>query len=211
MVNLLIFTLIVIGIQVFRLFWAFQKNQKLKHAVHKRQQEIAYLASLTSHAVNEDESIQEFFPKHLNLMKETVNWNYLSVFRLDEQKQVLIIRFTGYLPNWYMEELGNKVLVKVGDASVGRAVSLKQPVTINTATVDPRFSNVKIYAGETGYRSLTCCPVMGMFKTYGGFCAYSAYVNIFTAHDSQFLFTCANYYGGILEYKLLERFYERKD
>jgi hypothetical protein len=193
-------------VQSIRLCLEEIKTQKLKNAVNKRKNELKYLKSMTTNALAENSSIQEFFPKQLNLLRETVNWNYHSMFRLDEKRQVVIIRFTGYLPEWYMEELGNKVLVKIGDAAIGRAVALKQAVTINTATMDPRFASMKIYSGETGYRSLTCCPVIGRFKTYGGFCAYSKFVNIFTAHDAQFLSTCSNYYGGILEYKLLQAY-----
>ena len=208
-INCILSVLSVIAIiQLVRLVWESRKTRKLNIAVLKRHQELSYLSTMTTHAVSEASSIQEFFPKQLNLLKETVNWSYHSIFRLDEKRQVVIIRFTGYLPDWYMEELGNKVLVKVGDAAVGRSISLKQAVTINTATMDPRFANVKIYSGETGYRSLTCCPVIGRYKTYGGFCAYSKYVNIFTAHDAQFLATCSNYYGGILEYKLLLAYIE---
>src|SRR6476659_6716319 len=100
-------------IQSIRLCLQGIKTQKLKKAVNKRKNELKYLKSMTTNALAENSSIQEFFPKQLNLLRETVNWNYHSMFRLDEKRQVVIIRFTGYLPEWYMEELGNKVLVKV--------------------------------------------------------------------------------------------------
>ncbi|MBI2021259.1 GAF domain-containing protein [Candidatus Daviesbacteria bacterium] len=140
----------------------------------------------------------------MNKLKEELGWTFHSIFRLDEERQVVVIRFTGYLPDWYMSELSSKVLVRVGDASVGRAVATKQPATINTANTDPRFRNVQSLTGQTGYKSLSCYPLMGSIKTHGGFCTYSAYENIFSLNDVQFFSTCSNIFGAFLEQKLLE-------
>lgn len=195
--------LAVLAVEITRLTLIRKKNNKSKTSLQKREKELFYLAYLTEKGVLEQSGVEQAFPAYLNKLKETIGWMYHSFFRLDEETQLLPIRFTGYLPNWYMEELSTKLLVKVGDACVGRAVTTKQPATVNVTSVDPRFQNVTSLSERSGYRSLSCFPVMGSLKNYGGFCAYGQEENIFTMHDTQFLLIVANLYGAILEKKLL--------
>lgn len=203
MVIILIISLLILLEELIRFLVLRNKYQKRLFSKDKIEKEFQYLSILTTSAIRDNTQILEFFPKHLNLLKEMVNWTYHSMFRLDEETQLLTIRFTGYLPEWYMSVLAGKVLIKVGDASVGRAVATKQPTTINSANTDPRFKSVTPIAGQTGYKSLSCYPLLGKLKTHGGFCTYSAYENIFSLSDIQFLSTCANFFGAILDYKLL--------
>lgn len=203
--------LTILSIQVFRLYFVLKRVQKAANSLLKREKELHYLDFLTSSALNDRTSIQEGFPKYLNYLRETLNWTYHSIFRLDELQQVLIIRFTGNLPEWYMKQLSTKVLVRVGDASVGRAVSTKQPVTINTASNDPRFKSVSYYTTKPGYKSLSCYPLVGRIKTHGGFCTYSEHENIFTLHDTQFFLTCSNIMAAILENRLLNDYLKGKN
>lgn len=202
---IVIIAVLTIG-ELIRIFVSLRKGNLVLQALIKRQSELKYLDFLLNAAISDKKSIEESFPLYLNTLRETVGWTYHSLFRLDEEEQVLPIRFTGYLPDWYMEDFAKKIRVRVGDVSVGRAVSSKQPVTINVTAVDPRFNNVKSLLGHVGYQSLTCCPAIGKLKTYGGFCTYSAYKNIFTLHDTQFLLTCSYLYATILENKLLQKY-----
>ena len=192
-------------LQSLKLYRMFRKNRTAKSSFVKRTQELNYLHFLTKLSISDKRSLEERFNHYLNYLKESLNFTYHSIFRLDDERQVLIIRFTGYLPKWYMEELSTKVLVRVGDASVGRAVATKQPATINAANFDPRFKSIKSLAGDTGYLSLSCYPLIGTLKIYGGFCAYSSRENRFTLHDTQFFLTCANIYAAIIENSLLEK------
>lgn len=205
MITLVTILLIIVVAMLIRLFLFLQKNNTISQALLKRQKELKYINLLVTAATFENKSIEESFPVYLNTLREIVGWTYHSLFRLDEEKQVLPIRFTGYLPEWYMKDFSTKILVRVGDVSIGRAVSTKQPVTLNAAAVDPRFKDVRSLVGHVGYQSLNCCPIIGKLKTYGGFCTYSAYKNIFTLHDTQFLLTCSNLYAIILENKLLQK------
>lgn len=200
---------VAVAVELIRIFISLRKDRLALQALVKRQKELKYLNFLITAAISENKSIEESFPGYLNTLRETVGWTYHSLFRLDEEKQVLPIRFTGFLPDWYMQDFATRVQVRVGDVSVGRAVSSKQPVTINVTAVDPRFTDVKSLLGHVGYQSLTCCPAIGKLRTYGGFCTYSAYKNIFTLHDTQFLLTCANLYAAILENKLLQNYLEK--
>lgn len=199
---------LILIVDLIRVYLLWQKNNKAAEVLIKRQKEIDYLNFLIDDGLSNNKSIEETFSSYLNTLKETVGWTYHSLFRLDEEKQVLPIRFTGYLPAWYMEELSVKMQVRVGDISIGRAVATKQPVTINAAKVDPRFQDAASLVNQTGYQSLTCCPMIGKLKTYGGFCTYSAFKNIFTLHDTQFFMVCANIYAVILEDKLLQDYLE---
>ncbi len=194
--------LLVITVELARIYFKIRKNQQVEVILAHRQKEFKYLGFFTKDALMTDEPIQKSFPRYLNTLKESLNWDFHSIFRLDEDRQVVIARFTGYLPDWYMEELSTKVLVKVGDASVGRAIATKQPVTINVAIQDPRFKTVQSYTGA-GYKSLSCYPLMGRLKTHGGFCTYSAFENIFTLHDTEFFLTLANLYAAFLENRLI--------
>lgn len=203
------FIIIVLGVSIaesLRLYLLIKKNKSVIKEVNKRVSELAYLLYLTSSAISEDLPIDKAFPMYLNRLKETVGWMYHSFFRLDEENQVLPLRFTGYLPDWYVEELSTKMLVKVGDASAGRAVSTKQPVAINVTSVDPRFQNVTSFSERTGYKCVSGYPVMGRLKVHGSFCAYGSKENMFTLHDTQYLLTVANLYGAILENKLLTNY-----
>jgi len=198
-------------IELVRVFLLWKKNRRALSALVKSQEELGYLSFIFSEVFAQKYPVEVIFPKLLNRLRESLGWTYHSIFRLDEERQLMIVRFTGYLPDWYMEKFSTKVLVKVGDAAIGRAVSTSQPVIINASIVDPRFKSVTQVAQQTGYKSLTCCPMIGRLKVYGGFCAYSQYENIFTLHDSQFLLTCAYLYGAILETILLQEYLKKKD
>lgn len=187
-----------------------KKKGRIFVSRNKRSKELQYIRELTSEVLSNNSSIQSFFPAHLNKLIDEAGWIYHSIFRLDEETQVMPIRFTGHLPDWYLKEFSSKILVKVGDACVGRAAAIKQPVTINAATSDPRFINVRSVPGEAGYRSLTGCPMIGRLKVYASFCTYGAYENMFKVHDIQFLFTIANLYGAILDLKLIQNYIEAK-
>lgn len=206
MVILVALLLVMIIIDSIRLVLSVRANDSLSQGFLKRQKELSYLNILTDSSVNEKDSIEKSFSRYLNTLKEIVGWTYHSIYRLDETKQILVIRFTGYFPDWFMKEMSSKVSIKVGDAAVGRVVSSKQPVTVNAAFSDPRFKDVTSILGEVGFSSLTCCPLIGRLKTYGGFCTYSAYKNMFTVHDTQFLLTSANIFAAFLENKLIKNY-----
>lgn len=204
MVIVLVVTIsVALAVEGVRLYLLMKTNHKSKNGLNKREKELFYLDYLTQKGIFDQDRIELAFPAYLNKLKETVGWMYHSFFRLDEENQILPIRFTGYFPDWYMQELSTKLLVKVGDASVGRAVATKQPVAINVTSVDPRFQNVTSFPERAGYKSVSCYPVIGRLKTLGGFCAYGKDENMFTLHDTQYLLTVANFYGAILENKLL--------
>lgn len=202
---LLVFLFFVIA-ELIRFYFKVRKNQQIGVILTHRQKEFKYLGFFAKDILITNEPIQKSFPRYLNTLKESLNWDFHSIFRLDEDRQVVIARFTGYLPDWYMEELSTKVFVRVGDASVGRAVATKQPVTVNVVAQDPRFKNVTSFSNRTGYKSLSCYPLIGRLKTHGGFCAYSAFENIFTLHDTEFFLTLANLYGAFLESRLISEY-----
>lgn len=204
MVTIIITAILIVAVvEGIRLYFLLKKNKKSNNVLNKRKNELFYLAYLTQKGVSDQDSIKKSFPAYLNKLKETVGWMYHSLFYLDEENQVLLIRFTGYLPDWYIEELSTKMLVKVGDASAGRAISTKQPVAINVTSVDPRFQNVTSFSQRSGYKCVSGYPVIGRLKVFGSFCAYGKDENMFTLHDTQYLLTVANLYGAILEKKLL--------
>lgn len=203
MVSLEILWLLILIFECIRFFLIFRKLVKYDKASEKFKKELNFLYALMEDGVSNNHLISEQFTFYLNHLRDSLGWSYHSIFRLDEQKQLLVIRFTGYLPDWYMRDLAEKVFIKVGDASVGRAVSTKQPATINTTNNDPRFKSVKSLDTRTGYKSLSCYPMIGKLRTYGGFCTYSSYENIFTLYDTQFLMTTSNILTSILETKLL--------
>lgn len=212
MVNtILVIIFIALIVESIRLFFIWRKGQKALLALGQREKELSYLSSVIEESFSQRWAVETIFPKLLNSLRESLGWTYHSIFRLDEDKQLVVVRFTGYLPDWYMKEFSTKVLVKVGDAAIGRAVATGQPVTINASLVDPRFKSVRSVAVMTGYKSLTCCPLIGKLKTHGGFCTYSQYENIFTLHDRQFLLTCSYLYGAILEMILLQEHLEKGD
>lgn len=194
---------IILAVIVARLIFLFKRNQKASNILSKREREINYLNLLLGQAVFDTRSIQDSFPEYLNRLKEIVGWTYHSIFRYDEINQLIIARFTGYFPDWYIEQFSKKVLVRVGDASAGRAVSSKQPATLNSAIVDPRFKSVIGIAKQISYKSLSCCPMIGRLKVYGSLCTYSDFENIFETHDVQYLLTCANIYAAIIEIRLI--------
>lgn len=206
MVTILLVFLFFVTVELLRFYFKIRKNKQLEVLLTQRQKEFRYLSFFTKDVLITDEPIQKSFPRYLNTLKENLNWDFHSIFRLDEDRQVVIARFTGYLPDWYMEELSTKIFVRVGDASVGRAVATKQPVTINVATQDPRFKNVQSFPGRTGYKSLSCYPLIGRLRTHGGFCVYSAFENIFTLHDTEFFLTLANLFGAFLESQLINEY-----
>lgn len=208
--SVLVFVIIVFCVQFARIYYIFSKSKRAEDATKKRVSEIKYLSYLTSEAANGQKSLQDCFNLYLDRLKEIVGWDYHSMFILDDSTQTLKARFTGYLPSWYIEQFSKKVLVKVGDAAVGRAAAIKQPVTINTASTDPRFSSVSAITNQIEYKSLTCVPVLGKLRVYGGFCAYSKYLNIFRSHDAQFLLTCGQLFGAIVENKLISQYLIQK-
>lgn len=212
MVNVvLVIVFIILIVEAVRLFIFWKKDRKAWLVLGQREKELAYLSSVIEETFSQKWTVETLFPKLLNSLRENLGWTYHSIFRLDEDKQLVVVRFTGYLPDWYMKEFSTKVLVKVGDAAIGRAVATGQPVTINASLVDPRFKSVRSVAVMTGYKSLTCCPLIGKLKTHGGFCTYSEYENVFTLHDRQFLLICSYLYGAILEMILLQDYLERRD
>lgn len=192
--------------ELFRLVLTFKKRRGVLNLLKKKRNQIDYLSYVLDRFTGKQLVIAESFPNFLNFLREMLGFTYHSIFRLDEEKQCLLIRFTGDLPEWYMEELSSKVLIRVGDAAVGRAVATKQPVTLNKANLDPRFFSMKPLVKQTGYRSLSCYPLIGKLRIHGGFCAYSAYENIFTLGDTQFFMTLTNYLAAILEDNLLQNF-----
>lgn len=192
--------------ELLRLYSFSKKNKQTTLAVIKRQNSLHYLDFLTSESLKSQESIENAFSKYLNYLRKTISWKYHSLWRLISEQQVVTIRFTGGLPEWYMGELGRELLIKVGDASIGRAVATKQPVTINVAEEDPRFTNLKTYGTRAQYRSLSCYPLVGKHRTLGGFCAYGKDINMFTLHDIKFLLTCANLYAIVVENMLFDKY-----
>lgn len=201
--------LMIVLVQIVRLYLLNKKEQKILSQLTNRHKELNYLNLLTSAALSDKSTLEQILPKYLNVLKEQLGWTFHSIFRLDEERQLLTIRFTGYLPDWYMEELSTKVFIRVGDASVGRAVSTKQPAIINVANQDPRFKDVLSLTGRTGYKSLSCYPLAGRIKTYGGFCTYSEFENIFTLSDISFFTTVSNIFAAIIENKLLESYLKK--
>jgi GAF domain-containing protein len=210
MVTITLILLILVGVELAIVLNFIYQKARVDQVLKKRTSELDYLKFLTTQIMGEEQSIEGAFKKYLDYLHELVGWRYHSIFRLDEERQVLVIRFTGNLPDWYMKDLSTKVLVKVGDASVGRAVANKQPVTINVASTDPRFQNVSSLTKATGYNSVSCYPLNGKIKTHGGFCAYSEHENIFSLHDTQFLLTCANLFAAILDSKLFQNYLSKK-
>lgn len=210
MVSISIALLILVFISLLRLYSGIKKKQEILAVKNKRFKELEYINELTGDVLKHNTSIQDFFPFYLDKLIGDVGWRYHSIFRLDEENQVMPIRFTGHLPDWYLRDFSSKILVKIGDACVGRAAAIKQPVTINAANTDPRFASVQSVAGHTGYRSLTGCPMIGRLKVYASFCTYGVYENMFKVHDIQFLFTIANLYGAILDLKLIQNYIEAK-
>lgn len=196
-VSILLFVL-MFGV-CFRIVYLFNLSKSIDQSLTRRRKEYEYLRFLSGYVVSKEVCLEVSGGQWLDRLKETVGWDYHSMFRLDYASQTLPIRFTGYLPEWYMEELSKKVLVKVGDAAIGRAVYTKQPATINIAHADPRFTNVSTYAQRTGYRSLSCYPVIGSLMTYGGYCTYYRELNGFGRYDVQFLLICAHWYGMMIE------------
>lgn len=190
-------------IQLIRLFITMRIGMKSKELILKRSSELAYLSVLLSQVNKDNQTMDEYFSLCLNQLREKVGWTYHSIFRLDEQKQLLSIRFTGGLPKWYMEELGTKFFTKVGDLASGRAVATNQPVMINDADDDPRYVNGRGWLKDAGYHAVAAIPMRSPLKTYGAFCTYSRHRNVFTMHDIQFFTTCANFYTAIMENKLL--------
>lgn len=213
MQNIVIYILIfvILLIQSIRLYNAFKKKEKVVKELVKRKKEINYFNFLTTSMIFNNEELGTILPQYLNRLRDELRWKYISFFRLDEKTQTIPIRFTGYLPKWYMEELSTKVLVKVGDAAAGRVISTKQPVIINVTRGDPRFENVQSYPVRAGYRSMSCYPVMGAVKTHGSCCIYDEHENSFTIHDTQFLSTCINLFGVFLENKLLLNYINQKN
>lgn len=203
MVIALIISLIFIVILALRLGILLYKDIRLSNKLLYRNKEFLYLKDILEDSAVNKNSINQIFPAYLNKLKEDLGWSYHSIFRLDEDTQLLTIRYTGYLPDWYMKELSEKIFIKVGDASIGMAVATKQPATINTARIDPRFQSVTPIAVRTGYKSLSCYPLIGKLKTYGGMCTYSNQLNIFTLHDTQFFMTVANVLAIFLENRLM--------
>ncbi len=197
-------------LQIYRYLSLIFRYRRALRSLHKKSQELKYLVFINQLAVTDEQPIDQCLTRGLNTLRDMVGWTYHSIFRLDENRQVLIIRFTGYLPDWYMEKLSTSFLVKVGDLAVGRAVATKQPATINVAYEDPRFRSGRPWASSTGYRSLAGYPMIGKLKTYGSFCTYSIYENIFTVHDTLFFMTCANNFTSILENKLLLSFIKQR-
>lgn len=207
MVIILAAALVVIVVQLIRLYLMARKNNLGKQAALKRQKEFSFLSFITSSALSEDKPITEIFPKIANAYVDMLmGWKFHSIWRLDESRQVLIIRFTGYLPAWYMEELSVRTFIKVGDACIGGTVASKQPLTINIASLDPRFGKVSQLPAKAGYRSLTGAPMMGRLKIYGGINSYSALANVISLHDEQFFMIVGNLYAAILENKLLNNY-----
>lgn len=205
---IILFTIlsIIVVVELIRLFLFLQKNNIVSQALLKRQKELSYINFLIGSDLLDKNSIDIAFPKFLDILKETVGWTYHSIYRLDESNQILIIRFTGYLPDWYMEEMSTKALIKVGDVSLGRSVATKQVVTANSVPTDPRFKDTSSLIKDAGIQAVTCCPIIGKLKTYAGFCTYSSRANVFTLHDAQFLLTCANIYSIFLENKLIKNY-----
>lgn len=203
MVITLTFLLIILGFHVIRHIRIVLRNQRAYYSYQRRIDELKYLKDITEDALNNNQPLKQLLPEMLNHLRELFKWKYHSIWRLDEKEQVVRIRFTGNLPKWYMRELSEEWLIRVGDASIGRAVSTKQPVTVNIAADDPRFTSVKSYASRAGYRSLSCYPLIGHIKTHGGFCTYGEEVNLFKIHDINFLLTCANIFATIIENKLI--------
>lgn len=213
MVNIILTIISLVLLEEFWRLLKIVKNAKnAKNAAAKRVQELAYLNYLTGQSISNTESVDKSFPEFLNKLKELVGWMGHTLWRLDENNQMLIIRFTGYLPQWYMDLLSTQLLVKVGDGTVGRAVATKQPVIVNSARSedDPRFSRFTQLPTKTGYNSLAGHPVLGRIKTYGALCSYGLKENTFKLHDAQFLLICAYLLGAILENKLLEEYSSKK-
>lgn len=203
----IIYTLLITTMVFISLRWylSYRRFLNSEQALLARKKELGYLLSIIKEANETDQTLEERFTRNLNRLRDELNWSYLSIFRLVDERQILVIRFTGYLPNWYMEDLSKRVFVKVGDASVGRAVSTKQPAIVNSAEVDPRFQNVTAFAQNTGYKSLSCYPLMGRTKVIGGFCAYSVKEAAFSLHDIEFLLTVSNLFTAIIENDLLAK------
>ena len=194
--------MLVLG-ELIRYLFELGNQKRLSKTLDRRKRELSYLSFITSHALSKNDPIDQSFNLYLDDLRERIGWKFHSLWRLDEEKQVVRIRFTGGLPDWYMKELSDQWLIRVGDASIGRAVSTKQPCTVNLAEVDPRFKNVSSYGERADYHCLSCYPLIGKLKTHGGFCTYGTHQNMFSLHDVKFMLTCANLYASILEDKLL--------
>lgn len=207
MVALLVLGLFVAAAEFIRLYFLQMKKNKAEKALIKKTNEIYYLLLLTGDAARNKKTIEESFTEYSNAVVEVVDWKFHSIWRLDEDKQVLYLRFTGHLPDWYIKAFSiGQTGIKVGDACIGETVATKQPLTINDAANDPRFKNINKLPLQTGYQSLTGNPIMGRLRTYGGINTYSDKINAFNLHDEQFLMIVGNLLGMVLENRLLEKY-----
>lgn len=183
-----------------------KKNGKLEDVLKRRRAEFQFLNYFSKDALLSNEKPVSKFKVYMDNLKTDLGWTYHAIFALDEERQVLVIKSTGGFPDWFMEELRTKFLVKVGDTAAGIAVSTKQPIVINKAIEDPRSKSIKQYAENLGFKSMSCYPIIGKLKTYGGFCTYSNLENIFTIHHTEYFMVLSNLLGAFLENKLLEEY-----
>lgn len=175
---------------VLAVFWSklFKEinldNSKIRELETKQR----VLGEIINLILSENTDLDLLMQKIFEVSHNNLDWRAYGLFELDERTQTLILRASYGLTNLYVETLRDYVKVKVGDASVGRAVATRSPAVINNVFDDPRFTSVLPFATEGGYKGLMAIPLIGKKgRVYGSFTVYSKEMNQIVSEDVSFM------------------------
>ncbi|MBI3920313.1 MAG: GAF domain-containing protein [Armatimonadetes bacterium] len=120
--------------------------------------------------------------------KDLIQVDTCAIFFLEERtKELTIVRSAGLT-----EDFVRNVRFKVGEGSVGRAVSDRRAIAITDVAVDPNYSELEMLSRQEGYYSVLSVPLLGPERVFGGIEVYSSERRQFTEDEVRLLSIFAN-------------------
>ena len=140
-----------------------------------------------SRAVVSNRYLEEILSLVVGLTAEVVGSKICSLMLLDEKKQELVIQATQSLSEAYR----SKPPIKVGESVSGRAVQMRQAITVRDVKAEPGYKYPEI-AREEGLTSLVAVPMRLKDRVIGVLNCYTTEERTFTAEEIQLLQGVAN-------------------
>lgn len=158
-------------------------------ALLRRFEELTILHRI-SLAANSGVGVDQVLQNAVRIMEQTLPYQHLSVFLVDEESETLIIGagfgigFEGVLHR----------RVRVGDGVTGHVVRSGAPLLVNDVSTEPRF--IRCVAAT---RSELCVPMKCGQRVIGGVNVESTEAHAFGSHDVLFLTALANQLAMVVE------------
>ncbi len=189
----------------------WQKLSKIQHLVFKAASELAQIRKITpptntlvrralylrtvtdlNKLFTDFRDLEKLLDKVVALIKQNFNYEYVSIFVLNQTKQVLTMEAT----TWERPATTEYPSLKVGEGLVGQAAATGQVVLVNDVSKNPQFlARPDLF----NIQAQLAAPLLGSTSLVGILDIQSTHLNDFTEDDSIIVQALASHVAVAIE------------